>query len=285
MVINGKNFKVGGIIQARINSTRLPNKILLNLPYNSKQTLLENIIYRAKKSLFIDDVVVATTNLKPDDVVEDLCKSIKINCFRGEEEDVLSRYFNAAKKYSFDIVVRLTGDNPCIDFELIDKTITRHIENNNDYTKTILYPLGINVEVLSFSVLKKSFTLSNNEEEREHVTLFIINNLAQFKIEEIKASNKYQNLNLRLTVDKIEDYALMCCIFDELWDSNKNFNLGDIALLFGRKPWLKFINGNVMQKEVFASEIEELKEAVKILNLQELNKAAKVLDKFICSHF
>ena len=244
--------RVGAIIQARMGSIRLPGKVLLKLPFNSDQTVLDNIVCRAHKIKNIDQVIVATSSSSKDDEIEEFCKARSINCFRGSENNVLSRYCDSAKEYGLDVVIRLTGDNPCIDSELISSVLNEHLKYKMDYTKTGGYPIGINVEIISFNALKKAVLLAKKDFELEHVTPFILNNSELFKIKINKAPMNLQK-NLRLTLDTKQDYALFCIIFDLLYEKNNYFNLKNIMELFSFKPWLKIINEDVFQKSLFDS--------------------------------
>lgn len=273
MVIN--DLKVGAIVQARTNSTRLPNKIFLKLPYDSNYTVLDQIVSRIKKVKNIDEIIIATSNNVNDDKVDSFCKKNSTTCFRGSEENVLSRFYLAALKYKLDVIIRLTGDNPCIDPDIISSTLSTHIEMKNDFTKTKFYPLGINVEILSFFALEHVYENSTNNFEKEHVTPFILNKPDKFKIFTKEASGKYNEPELRLTLDTEEDYALICLVFDYLYSKNNLFNALDIIDLFEKKPWIKYINKKILQKKSFRTFKEELKEAIAILDLQGLYRISK----------
>ncbi|MDD5529876.1 MAG: glycosyltransferase family protein [bacterium] len=274
-------MKIGAIIQARVGSTRFPNKVLLPLPYNSNISVLEQIIKRIKKSKIIKEVVIATTNKKADNIIESLSNKLGIKCFRGNESDVLSRFFYAAKENNLDIIVRLTGDNPCIDYTLIDLILKLHIKGNNDYTETKFYPVGTNVEVLSFKAIEKAFIEASTPFEREHVTPYIHSNPNKFKVVIKDAPKKYYYPDIRITLDTEEDYALLCAVYDYLYPKNEYFNAYDIVNLFKKKPWLKRINEKIVQKKICYSLKEEIKEAVKVLELQDLKKASTLLRKYL----
>ena len=123
---------IGCIIQARIGSKSLPEKILKKL---DEKTVLDYVIEQTKNSKKIDRIVIATTNLKEDNVIQEFCQNRKIDCFRGSVDDVLDRHYQCAKKYSFKTIVRITSDNPVVDPEIIDLAIKKYQEGQNDIKK------------------------------------------------------------------------------------------------------------------------------------------------------
>lgn len=270
--------KTGAIIQARTDSTRLPNKALLNMPYDSKTTVLENIVERAKRTRFLSEIIIATSDKKEDDAIENLSKKLKVCCFRGDKHDVLSRYYHAAKKYELNCIARLTGDNPCIDIDIIDRAVSFHIKENNDYTATKNYPVGLNAEIFSFSALEAAHKNAAKDYEKEHVSPYICETRPRkFKISFLEAKNKLDRPDIRLTLDTEEDYALLCEVYGYLYDKSAFFTVKDIIKLFTKKPWLLLINKKVLQKKTFSYLKDEIKEAVFILNLQDLKRAADLL--------
>jgi spore coat polysaccharide biosynthesis protein SpsF len=273
-------MSIGAIIQARTGSKRLPKKILLELPYNSGVTVLENIISRAKKVKIIDKVIVATSTESEDDIVEVLCNKGQDICFRGDLENVLARFYHAACMYGLTTIIRLTADNPCYDYHVIECTIQTHIENNNDYTTTENYPLGTNIEVISFSALERCFQQASCQYEREHVTPYI----CEMKPNDFKTRTIYSltdNSDLRLTLDTEDDYLLQCAIYDNLYSLNSYFGIDEIINLLKTKSWLKKINNKTYQKKKFNNIKEEIIEAMRILELNELINVKKHLETLL----
>ena len=269
-------MKIGAIIQARTSSTRLPGKVLKELPYNSGITCLAQVIRRLKKSKKLNDIIIATTKEKEDNEIIDIAKKEDIKYFRGSKENVLSRYYFAAKENNTDLIVRITSDCPCIDVDITDLTIDDHINKMADYTTNSLvrtYPHGLDVEVFNFNTLEKAYKNATKDYEKEHVTPYINRNPQKFKINIVKAPKELYAPDIRITLDTEEDYALLCAVYDYLYPKNKYFNAYDIVNLFNKKSWLKLINKKIMQKKILNTLEEELKEAVKILDLQDLNKA------------
>ena len=275
-----KDMSIGAIIQSRTSSKRLPKKILLELPYNSGITVLENIIARAKKVKSIDKVIIATSTEPEDNIVEDICNGSHTICFRGDLENVLARFYHAAYLHGLTTIIRLTADNPCYDYQLIECAIQAHMENNNDYTTTKNYPLGTNVEVISFSALERCFQQASCQYEREHVTPYIY----KTKPNDFKTRTIYSltdNGDLRLTLDTEDDYLLQCAIYDNLYSSKSCFGLDEIINLLKTKSWLKRINYKTHQKKKFDNIDEEIIEALRILELNELTNAKKYLETFL----
>ncbi len=281
-MVSRPRMKTGGIIQARHGSVRLPGKVLLPLPYGAKTSVLEHIIRRAGKSRRLDAVIVATTTRGEDDGIAALCRKLKVPCFRGDAADVLSRYVRAAGEHGIDVIVRLTGDNPCLDAGVIDAAVDRHREMKNDYTRTVRYPTGLNVEVVSFEALRASARHAVTAFEKEHVTLHLAKNPEKFKNHLMTANASIRDSNLRITLDTKEDYALLCSVFDQLHAKIPFFGAREILELFKRKPWLRLINARVAQKRVFDTLEEELAEAARLCGAQDLKKARAYLEKRLC---
>ena len=269
------------IIQARTTSSRLPNKVLLPLPYGSNKTVLEQVISRVRESKLINKVVVATTINETDNPIENLCKDLGVICSRGSEENVLSRYYQAAKENGADMVVRITSDCPCIDVEVIDELIEKHLKEKNDYTSNSLirsYPHGLDCEIFLFRLLEEAFNNATENFEKEHVTPYIYKtNKDKFKIGHLILKNSKEYEKIRITLDTKEDYTLLCSVYDYLYKENKSFKYNDIIKLFEEKSWLYNINSNIEQKKTCSNLEEEIEEALRLLNKQDLNRAEKYL--------
>ncbi|MCB2297182.1 glycosyltransferase family protein [Clostridium tagluense] len=237
------------IIQARIGSTRLPGKILKKI---CGKTILEHDIDRLKRVKNIDKIVIATTTLENDNVVVEEAKRLGVRYFRGSEDDVLSRYYYAAKGNNADIIVRITSDCPLIDSEVTEKIITHYINNKDKYdyvSNTIerTYPRGLDTEVFSLEALEKAFNEAVSQRDREHVTPYIWDNNIIFKLEQYKNDINYSKL--RWTLDTKEDFKLISKIYEYLFSENGNkFNMNAILSLYDLDGSLKEININVEQK-------------------------------------
>jgi len=278
-------MRTTAIIQARVSSTRLPGKVLKELPPGSGITVLGQVIRRLRKCRKLNDIIVATTTEKEDDELVHIAQREGAKYFRGSKEDALSRYYLAAKENNSDIVVRITSDCPCIDPEVVDSVIEKHLATKADYTLNTLirtFPHGLDTEVLSFDTLEKTYMEATEAFEREHVSPYIYkSNPQMFKITSVEAPPRLRAPDIRITLDTEEDYALLCAVFDYLYPQNEFFGTEDIIKLFRDKPWLRTINKNVFQKKIFDSLQQELEEAVRILDLQELKRAKELLAKHL----
>lgn len=244
-------MKVGAIVQARMSSSRLPGKILLKLPYTSEITVLQQVIRRLKHASVLDEIIVATTVNPADDPVVEIARSEGARTFRGSEHDVLGRYYHAATDAGLDVIVRITSDCPCTDPRIIDEVVRHHMDTGADYTsntRILTYPRGVDTEVATMQALERAFNQATKPYEREHVTIYLYEHPDQFKIENVPAPAAVTRPDLRITIDTPQDYALLCCIFDELYQGDKFFSLESVVKLLTAKPWLPMINKEVLQK-------------------------------------
>ncbi len=250
---------IGCIIQARMGSSRLPGKVLMKS--GNGMPLLYHVINQLRHCSKVKNLVIATTTNQEDDKIEKFADNNSVNVFRGKEKDVLDRYFQCAKKHSFSTIVRITADCPLIDPQIVDKVIEQFFSGNYDFatnTLTRTFPIGTDVEVFSFSALNKAWENAQLPSEREHVTTYL-RNKENFKI--INVENDKNISNLRLTVDRIEDFELIKQILNNI--SINPIHLEDVLELFSRKPELIEINKHINHNEGFNKSLEEDKEFVK----------------------
>jgi spore coat polysaccharide biosynthesis protein SpsF len=253
----------------------------MKLPYGSGVTVLQQVIRRLKRSKQLGDVIVATTIDKADTAIVKLSEKENVKWFRGSVDDVLERYYLAAKENDLDVIVRITSDCPCIDSEVVDWVLEKHLTAKADFTSNTLhrtFPHGLDTEVLSFDALARANSEAMEAFEREHICPYIYKNKPHlFKICEVQASEKFYGPDIRITLDSTEDYTLLCAVFDYLYQVNEFFGAEDIIKLFRDKPWLNDINKNVVQKRVFDSVGQEIEEAVRILDFHGLRRAKEIL--------
>jgi len=205
--------EIGIIIQARMGSTRLPGKVMKLI---AGMPLLEHVIKRLEGLNSNVEIVIATSLESQDDVIQHYCRDNDINCFRGDEEDVLSRYYEAAKKYNFKHIVRLTADNPFTDIEELDRLIRLHVNDSNDYTHSFGdLPIGVGAEIFSFDALGKSHFEGYEYHHREHVNEYIQERPNIFKIKKLDITKNKICSELRLTVDTEDDYRNACFIAEK----------------------------------------------------------------------
>ena len=236
--------KVLIIIQARLNSSRLPNKVLKKIGNDS---VIELLVKRLLKSKLIDQVILATTKEKEDDKLIDVFKKLKLSYFRGSTNNVLSRFLKAAKKFKGETIVRITGDCPLIDIRILDKVLLQFKNNNLDYSSNIsppTFPDGFDVEVFSFKALKKAYENATSKYDKEHVTSFIRNNP---KFKKINLINKNDFSNIGLTLDNNIDFKTIKNIFDYFYP-NIYFSYNQIMNLKNKKPKL-FLNNSHKRNE------------------------------------
>ncbi|MCO1603811.1 cytidylyltransferase domain-containing protein [Desulfosporosinus nitroreducens] len=243
-------MKVGIIVQARMTSTRLPGKVLL--PVMGKP-LLEYQIERLRRVRRADDIIVATTTNDKDQPIVDLADRLGTKVFRGSEEDVLSRYFGAAKENDLDVVVRITSDCPLIDPAVVDDVIGAYLENveNCDYVSNCLnrtFPRGMDTEVFPFCLLEKVHLEVEEQTYREHVTPYIYEDGQRFRL--LNLDFQCDESHQRWTVDTLEDFRLIEHILETLYPINPLFELEDILVLMNAHPnWFE-INSQIEQKKL-----------------------------------
>jgi len=233
------------IIQARTNSTRLPNKILKK---TNHKTILEHLVERIRHSKKIDRIIVATTVNKHDDIIVDLCKKNNIEIIRGSEEDVLGRYYQASNFAKADIVVRLTSDNPLLDHRIVDHAIEIFLEKKCDFVSNYsldhtTYPHGFAVEVMSAKALEEANNEAKKPSDREHVVFFIKNQPNRFKIFQFDSESDFSDI--RVTLDYQEDLEVISTIFNELYPKNPDFKMMDVILWLEKNPKIKKINSKI----------------------------------------
>jgi spore coat polysaccharide biosynthesis protein SpsF len=202
--------RIGIILQARMGSTRLPGKILM--PIGNK-TLLDHILCRLGQLRHSAIIVIATSDTSSDDIVEGFCTERAVACFRGNEANVLDRYYQCAKSYSFKNIVRLTGDNPFLDIEELDNLIELHLAGGTDYTNSFAsLPIGVGTEIFTFAALEKSWQEGKAPHHLEHVNEYMLENPKIFKIALLSVAKDKNRPDLRLTVDTLKDYKQACYI-------------------------------------------------------------------------
>ena len=233
------------IIQARMGSTRLPGKILMKL---NGINVLECLLKQISSSMKLDGVILATTLNKEDDKVVTFAKNNSLDYFRGDSNDVLDRFYQCAKKYSLENIVRITSDCPLIDPQIIDKTISLFLSNKFDYVNNFFertFPFGTEVEVFSFSTLEKVWRDAKKNSEREHVTTYIYDNPDIFSIGYIKNNENLSKLHW--AIDRIEDLKFVQKIYEK--NSNHPILLNDILEILKNNPEIININKNTDPRE------------------------------------
>jgi spore coat polysaccharide biosynthesis protein SpsF len=251
-----KQKKVVACIQARMGSGRLPGKVLMDI---SGKPMLWHVIERVKASRIIDTVVVVTTHNKEDVAVEALAKKCGVYCLKGSEKNVLDRYYQAAKRYNADPVVRITGDCPLIDPSVIDEIITWYCsqKGNIHYTYTPPpYPEGQDTEVFSFYALKEAWKYAKKPSEREHVTPYIKSHPEKFPSNIIQ--KRGEDLSwMHWSVDESCDIAFVRAVFEHLAGSRRTFSMKKVTALLKTHSKLLKINKGLTGYEGYQKSLKE----------------------------
>jgi len=229
-----------GILQARMSSTRLPGKVLEPI---MGRTLLACQIERVRRSRGIDRLVVATSCNPEDLPIADECRKQNIDVYRGDLYNVLDRFYQAARRYHAEHIMRLTGDCPLIDPQIVDALISFYLEAECDYASNCRppsYPDGLDAEVFTFAALENAWRESTLPEEKEHVVVHIITHPERFKIANYRYSRDLSRL--RWTVDEPEDLEFVRRVYEALYPKKPAFTMDDVLDLLDRRPELIQIN-------------------------------------------
>ena len=250
--------KTIAIIQARMNSTRLPGKVLADI---CGMPMLMRVIKRARAVTSVSEVVVATSTNPADDAIASLCATQGVDCFRGSEQDVLDRYYRCAERAVPEAIVRITADCPLIDPQLIHQVIRTFQETGADYASnrsywrgviSSSYPDGQDTEVFSFAALRRAWQEARLPSEREHVTPYIWKNPASFMI--VGVAYRQDLSGLRWTVDEQRDLEFVRSIYRRLGD--QPFGIQEVMSLLSDAPELLDINSGIFMNEGYLKSIQ-----------------------------
>jgi spore coat polysaccharide biosynthesis protein SpsF len=242
-------MRVVAIIQARVGSTRLPGKVLADL---AGEPMLARVVNRSRRAQTFDEVVIATTSQPGDNAIVEMCVAREWPYFRGSEDDVLDRYYQAAIMYRAEAVARITSDCPLIDPKIIDRVVQVFLDGqpeidyvSNGYPRST-FPRGLDTEVMRLSVLEQAWREDRNPAWREHVTPYILRNPKLFRLYGIV--HEFDLSNMRWTVDTPEDLAFVRRIYDTF--NHDRFSWQDVVSVLKERPeWLD-LNRHVQQKLV-----------------------------------
>jgi len=242
-------MNIVAIIQARLGSTRFPQKVFANL---AGKPLIWHVINRLKYSEKINNIVLATTLKEADNELVDWTVNEDVKLYRGSENNVLERFYLAARKYEADIIVRITADDPFKDPEIIDRVIDKLIlekldfaYNNNPPT----FPEGLDTEVFTFDALEKAYLRSVDDYEKEHVTQYFYRNRNSFM--QSNLMNTENLSHLRWTIDTRLDYEMATQVYDKLYKENDIFLMNDILQLISQEPEIAIINKDVSRSAMY----------------------------------
>ena len=238
-------MRVIAIVQARMGSTRLPGKVLKQL---GGRSVLSWVIARVRQFSRIDSLLIATTVEPADEAVVKEAERCSAEVFRGNESDVLDRYYRGACHARADVIVRITSDCPLIDPEVSDHTIQKFLDERPDYASNGLertYPRGLDTEVLKSSALERAWREASEPYQRAHVTPYLYQNPDKFRLLSVKGEADFSGY--RWTLDTQEDAEFLQEVFARLGGS-VDFTWRDVLRLLEREPALAEINQQIRQK-------------------------------------
>jgi spore coat polysaccharide biosynthesis protein SpsF len=237
--------KLTAVIQARMGSTRLPGKVLLDL---GGKTVLARVVDRLRRATLVNEIVVATTDSIADDAIIQECRRIDVAPFRGSESDVLDRYYQAALLTAAEGIVRITSDCPLIDPQIADDTIRSFLDLRPDYASNTLdrtYPRGLDTEVMTRNALACAWLEAHLSYQRAHVTPYLYENPDRFDILAVRGHVDYSDH--RWTLDTAQDLAFIRAVYDQLGNDD-NFSWHEALVVLQREPELLELNRGIMQK-------------------------------------
>jgi spore coat polysaccharide biosynthesis protein SpsF (cytidylyltransferase family) len=233
------------IIQARMGSTRLPGKVLERI---GGKPLLEYVVRRTQRAETVTKVVVATSTEPRDGVIERCCGEVGVDCFRGDEGDVLDRYYRAAVAYGAESVVRVTADCPLICPEVIDRVVRVYRGGDYDYvsnTAPRTYPDGLDTEVMSIGALSRAWEEAKRPWQREHVTPYIRENPGVFRMQNVR--NEVDLSSWRWTVDEARDLELVRAVYARV--GNDGAGMAELVRVVESDRGLRLINAGIQRTE------------------------------------
>ena len=240
-------MKVVAIIQARMNSTRLPGKVLKNI---GGKTMLARVVGRAKRAKLLDSLMVATSVEPADQAIIAECEQLEVAHFCGSEDDVLDRYYRAAKACRTEVAVRITADCPLIEPDIIDRVVGAFLDVQPDYASNTLertYPRGLDVEVIHMEALERTWYEAADKYQRIHVTPYIYQNPDRFQLLSVTAESNYSAY--RWTVDEPEDLKFVRSVYAR-FDDRDVFSWLDVLHLLKQEPDLADMNRAIQQKSL-----------------------------------
>lgn len=241
------------IIQARMSSSRLPGKVLMPL---AGKPVLEHVVNRIHACKTIAKVVVATSTDKTDDAIQAWCDKAGVSHYRGSLDDVLDRYYQTAKTYQADAIVRITADCPAIDPTIVDEVVTGFLTGEYDfYGLSGEFPDGLDCTVFALTALERAWREARLQSEREHVGPYIENHPELFKNGGLK---KFTGLSHhRWTLDEPRDYEFLQVIFAQLYREGTSFLAPEVLSLLEAEPELLDINSNIIRNEGYLKSLKE----------------------------
>jgi|SRR3989339_389252 len=246
--------KASVIIQARMSSTRLPGKVMMKV---IGKPLIGHMIDRLRHASMIDKIIVATSIDNANNLMYDYLKSYGVIVYRGSENDVLARFYEAAHKYKLKYIIRVTADCPLIDPNIIDKFVSDFFSRGADYVcGTSRLAEGLDTEVFSFEVLEQAYRQAKKKSEREHVTVYVHNNPTLFNL--VKIDNETDDGKYRITVDEPVDFEVVKKVFEALYTNQDHiFGIKEIKKFLDQHPEIHALNSAIVRNEGLLKSLAE----------------------------
>tara|TARA_E500000331_G_C17085669_1_gene638847 strand:- start:69 stop:812 length:744 start_codon:yes stop_codon:yes gene_type:complete len=243
-----ENKRIVATIEARMTSSRLPGKVLMEV---CGKPMLQHMIERLQRVPSLDGIVVATTGNDTDVPIVELAQRMGVGFFQGSEYDVLFRVLDAARAHDIDVIVEMTGDCPLIDPALVEDCIRGYQGSEVDYVSNVLertYPRGMDTQVFATEILADVANRTDDPEDHEHVSIFIYSHPEIYSLKNMPGPPELTNPGLGLTLDTPEDLELIRRIFEILYPDNPNFSLANILAVLKDNPALTELNAHVRRK-------------------------------------
>lgn len=256
-------MKIIAVIQVRLNSSRLPRKAFARI---ISKTSLEWVIESVKKSKLIDDFIVATTSDRTDDDLVEFLQKLGIKFFRGDEQNVAKRLFEAGKTLGADHIVRIVGDHPLNSFELLDYVLERHLKENNAFSslKRENISVGVLSEVINMNAFERLFSYDLDFSFSEYLTYFFTNNKDIFKVKLYSAPKEFRSKKYRLTLDNKDDFIMLEKLISEIKIKKLEINYTNVLKILNSNPNIANINIQTQQKFLDVDLNEKIYHASKI---------------------
>jgi len=241
--------KIVGIVQARIGSSRLPGKVLVDL---AGKTMLERVVERVKKVEQLDSIIIATTTDSADDPIAVEAERINVEAFRGHPTDVLDRYYSAVQAHNADAVLRITADCPLLDPDIANQVIEKFLETNTDYCSNIrppTFPDGLDVELISKQALETCWQDAKLDSDREHVTTYIRRTQPDL-FEKANVENAIDYSGMRWTIDEPQDLDFIQALLPELETERKtDTSFKRVLEVLRDRPEIANLNSSITRNE------------------------------------
>jgi spore coat polysaccharide biosynthesis protein SpsF len=248
-----RSDRIVAIIQARMSSSRLPGKVLMEL---AGKPVLEHVVRRVQASKTIGKVVVATSTDPSDDVIAAWCDRERLTCYRGSLTDVLDRYYQAARIHGAEVIVRITADCPVIDPTIVDEVVQGFLAGEYDFFGLSgEFPNGLDCTVFRWEALQRAWREATLPSEREHVGPYVEKHPEIFRLGGL---NKFAGLaHHRWTLDEPRDLAFLQAVFSRLYREDSPFLAADVLRLLEDQPELAMINSGIIRNEGYLKSLSQ----------------------------